>query len=286
MKISESLTYIILIFIKKWMSSLSAYGRYRLSIWLASYIYHYTPTRKEIAFNNIKKAFPEWNNDKINHHIQITYQFFTHNMIQFFSVPKSWHGIEIEIIGSNILDEAMKNKKGCILVSAHFGAWELFVKWVGQTGYDAIGIAQRQKNKGANQFFKEQRELCNVEHIFRKESIDKMESVLNSNKILGLVSDQDARNRGIFVDFFGHPASTHKGAALFHKNTNAPLVFGVCLKTGYQKYRVEIISIKPKSNSIKDITQAFTSIIEAKVREYPEQYFWFHRRWKTKQIIQ
>ena len=283
MKIFERLTYMILTFIKKWMSSLSANSRSRLSLRLASIIYNYIPKRREIAINNLKMAFPKWHNDKINHQIKKIYQFFTHNMIQFFSVPKSWDGIEMKIIGADILDKAMEQKNGCILISAHFGAWELFVRWVGQTNYRAVGIAQRQKNLGANQFFKEQRELCKVEHIFRKESIEKMEAVLKSNSILGLVSDQDARDRGIFVKFFGHPASTHKGVALFHQKTNAPMVFGVCVKTGYHKYCIEIIPIEPKSNSTKDITQAFTSVLESKIREYPEQYFWFHRRWKTKQ---
>jgi len=61
------------------------------------------------------------------------------------------------------------------------------------------------------------------------------------------------------------------------------LVFGVCIQTGFQKYRVEFLPIIPKSKSLKDITQAYTTIIEKTVKRYPEQYFWFHRRWKTKQ---
>ena len=113
--------------------------------------------------------------------------------------------------------------------------------------------------------------------------MDSLYEILNENKILGLVSDQDARRRGIFVDFFNKPASTHKGAALFHLNTNASLIFGICVQKNIGKYRVEFIPINPKKKSIEHITQLYTTIIEQSIKKYPEQYFWFHNRWKTKQ---
>ena len=63
-----------------------------------------------------------------------------------------------------------------------------------------------------------------------------MYKVLSNNGLLGLVSDQDAKSKGVFVDFFGTPASTPKGAALFHINTKAPLLLGVCFKENFKKY--------------------------------------------------
>ena len=112
--------------------------------------------------------------------------------------------------------------------------------------------------------------------------MDSLYEILNANKILGLVSDQDARGKGVFVDFFNKPASTHKGAALFHLNTNAALIFGICVQKDIEKYRVEFIPINPKKKSTEDITQLYTTIIEQSIKKYPEQYFWFHNRWKTK----
>ena len=100
--------------------------------------------------------------------------------------------------------------------------------------------------------------------------------VLNENKILGLVSDQDAKRKGVFVDFFDKPASTHKGAALFHLNTNASLIFGICVQKNIGQYQVEFIPINPNKKSVEDITQLYTSVIEQSIKKYPEQYFWFH----------
>ena len=105
----------------------------------------------------------------------------------------------------------------------------------------------------------------------------------NANEILGLVSDQDAKRKGVFVNFFNKPASTHKGAALFHLNTNASLIFGICVQKNIGQYQVEFIPINPDKKSVEDITQLYTSVIERSIKKYPEQYFWFHNRWKTKQ---
>ena len=93
-----------------------------------------------------------------------------------------------------------------------------------------MGIAQKQKNKGANLFFEEKRQLSGIKQVYRKSSMDSLYDVLNTNEILGLVSDQDAKRKGVFVDFFDKPASTHKGAALFHLYTDASLIYGICVQ--------------------------------------------------------
>ena len=109
-----------------------------------------------------------------------------------------------------------------------------------------------------------------------------MYDVLAQNRILGLVSDQDAKQRGVFVDFFGVPASTPKGAALFHLKSQAPIMLGACVQTGFQRYRIELVPVIASNQNVKDITQAYTTLLEKFIRQFPEQYFWFHRRWKTK----
>ena len=113
--------------------------------------------------------------------------------------------------------------------------------------------------------------------------MDSLYEVLDANEILGLVSDQDAKRKGVFVDFFNKPASTHKGTALFHLNTDASLIYGICVQKNIGQYQVEFIPINPDKKSVEDITQLYTSVIEQSIKKYPEQYFWFHNRWKTKQ---
>ena len=145
-----------------------------------------------------------------------------------------------------------------------------------------VGVAQKQKNKGAHNFFINQRELAGTKHIIRGKSVKEMYKVLSNNGLLGLVSDQDAKSKGVFVDFFGTPASTPKGAALFHINTRAPLLLGVCFKENFKKYHIHFKAINTKNKNLEEITQEYTSQLESYIKQYPDQYFWFHRRWKTK----
>ncbi|NOZ04313.1 MAG: lysophospholipid acyltransferase family protein, partial [FCB group bacterium] len=189
----------------------------------------------------------------------------------------------ITINGKELLDASLREGKGVLLISGHFGSWEMLAAWLGYNGYPFVGIAQRQKNRGADRFFRELREHSGVRHIFRKAPLDKMYAVLKNGEILGLASDQDARRRGVFVNFFDHPASTPKGAAMFHLRQGAPMLFVVCYETKPYQYVVDIEPIPIRTgDDVTTITQQFTSLLEKKVRQYPSQYFWFHRRWKTK----
>ena len=249
---------------------------------IASILFNYIPKRKNTALKNLKIAFPDKSDEWINTTLKKCYNFFTYNFLQFLASPFNPNSIEIEVIGKKYLINAINGKSGTVLVSAHFGSWEILGYWFGINKYPLVGIAQKQKNKGANLFFEEKRQLSGIKQVYRKSSMDSLYEILNANKILGLVSDQDARGKGVFVDFFNKPASTHKGAALFHLNTNASLIFGICVQKDIEKYRVEFIPINPKKKSTEDITQLYTTIIEQSIKKYPEQYFWFHNRWKTK----
>jgi len=248
---------------------------------IASILFHYIPKRKSLAMDNIKIAFPDKSNKWINNTLKNCYKFLSFNLIQFLAFPESTNSIKIQINGQEELDKAFEEEKGVILISAHFGAWEILGHWLGLNNYPLRGIAQRQTNKGVNKFFEEKRQLSGIKHVYRKTGMDVLYNVLNENKMLGLVSDQDAKNKGIFVNFFNKPASTHKGAAIFHLNSKSPMIFGVCIQTGFQEYEIQFIPISTFNNTVEGITQEYTLTIEKFIKKYPEQNFWFHNRWKT-----
>ena len=182
-------------------------------------------------------------------------------------------GIVVNIKGE--IEEAIEECKGVILISGHFGCWEILGKWVGER-CPYLRCCTATKNRGADKFFQEQ-EIPGTGHIFRKEPIERMYDVLNRNGVLGLVSDQDAK-KGVFTDF-GYSINS-KGAALFHIRTSAPMLVGVCIKRAFMNYEIEFLKVNTHPD-IGDITQQYTSTLEKYV-DQPEQYFWFHRRWKTR----
>ena len=215
MKRSHQITYFILSLLKKWISSISPMTRYKLSNKLAGFLYHYVTLRKGQAEINIIRAFPDWTSQRVNSTLQGTYQFFSHNFVQFIAFPKSWDGLKIDVVGKDVLDKYMDQGKGVIFITGHFGAWEILGKWLGEYAHLFTGVAHRQKNAGANRFFQEQRELPGTKHIFRREPLEKMYDVLTQNGILGLVSDQDARQRGVLLIFLEFLLLLLKGLLFF-----------------------------------------------------------------------
>ena len=282
MSIKDKLTYQALLIFKAFLSIIGAKNRFWIANILSNLIYYLIPIRKGVAKRNLKIAFPLLSDKKLNKTIHNTYKFFVHNLIEFCAFPKPMNEIKIKIRGKKHIETALKNNNGLILVSGHFGSWEILGNWIGKTFPIFTGVAIKQKNLGAHKFFIEQRELSGTRHIFKKDSINKMYDVLSQNGILGLVSDQDAKKSGVFVEFFKKKASTSKGAALFHINNKSPIIVALCNQSSFKDYKINFIPIDTSKKRIQEITQAYTTILETNIIKYPEQYFWFHRRWKTK----
>jgi len=282
MRVSHIITSYFLQILKKYFSSIGAKERFYISSRLGSLLYEYLDIRKKQARRNIKTAFPHLKHNQVEKILKNTYLNFCHNFVELVSLPNSYINIQIEVKGKRILQSFLKQRKGIVFITGHFGAWEILGQWVARNVPLFVGVAQKQKNKGAHNFFIKQRELAGTKHIIRGTSVKEMYKVLSNNGLLGLVSDQDAKSKGVFVDFFGTPASTPKGAALFHINTRAPLLLGVCFKENFQKYHIHFKAINTKNKSLEEITQEYTSQLEFYIKQYPDQYFWFHRRWKTK----
>ena len=196
------MTYSALSVLSSILKILSVRKLHILSQNIASILFNYIPKRKNTALKNLKIAFPDNSDEWINTTLKKCYSFFTYNFLQFLAFPFDPNSIEIEVVGKKYLNNAINENSGTVLVSAHFGSWEILGYWFGINNYPLVGIAQKQKNKGANLFFEEKRQLSGTKQVYRKSSMDSFYEILNANKILGLVSDQDARGKGVFVDFF------------------------------------------------------------------------------------
>jgi KDO2-lipid IV(A) lauroyltransferase len=111
---------------------------------------------------------------------------------------------------------------------------------------------------------------------------------LKEGRFLGLIADQDARSRGVWVDFFGQPSSRPRGGAVFGLQLGLPIFFVSSLmgpdRRDYIRFRPIDMDNLPdeKEPASRELTQRFMVMLEAEVRGHPEQYFWFHRMWKTK----
>ena len=132
----------------------------------------------------------------------------------------------LTVNGKEYLDKALTKKKGVILVTGHFGVWEIMLAWFGPKPIFNAGCWTKAKKFGRGYICQSTSgRYPGIKMIPRKSSLEFMYEALARNNILTLASDQDAKKRGIFVKFFNLPASTPKGAGRFHLEYGSPLIF-------------------------------------------------------------
>ena len=285
MKLSHKITYIFLKTLAFFLRISPQWIKTLFSNILYIIFYYLVPIRKKQVFDNLKLAFPDKSLSWYLKTAKDSYKFFINNFVQFLTFPKSFFKSTINVKGQNLLNTILNEKKGVIFVSGHFGAWEILAAWLGYNKYPVSAVATKQGNRGADKFFLELRSQLGMKHIYRKSSLDNMYRVLERSEILALVSDQDAKKRGVFVKYFNQRTSTPKGAARFHLENGAPIIFTICCQNNLNDYTIEFHPVKIAADAtVKSITQAYTSILEEHIRKFPGQYFWWHRRWKTKPV--
>jgi Kdo2-lipid IVA lauroyltransferase/acyltransferase len=173
-------------------------------------------------------------------------------------------------------------------MTAHFGNWEWMGAFMLALGFD-VGIwAKPLRNEMVQAFITAQRERMGYSIFYTDQSPLRLFRHVRKGGIIALLADQDARRNGIFIPFFGYPASTPTGPAWIAVKLGVPILPGFGLRTdsgGIRAWTGEIFYPDPEANEDEEIERAlrhYNTQLEIAVREEPTQYMWFHRRWKTR----
>lgn len=271
--------------------------RYRHSIAkvIGATAYYFIPIRKRVVLNNLRIAFPSSTEKRRKDIARRCYIHFAKVFIDFFPIYKvsdERFRQYVDIGNIDVLKEVLKKDRGAIIVSLHLGNWEAFFECLVRSGFVVGAIAMKLKNPLTEALVTEVRLQSGGQIFSMREPSTRIIKFINGENILIIVADQDARNKGIFVRFFGRLTSTFRGPALFAIRKKCPLVVGTCLLDKKGKYIIQMKEIstyisKNLEQSLDEfITQLYTDYFEELIRDYPEQYFWFHRRWKTKPPIE
>jgi KDO2-lipid IV(A) lauroyltransferase len=176
-----------------------------------------------------------------------------------------------------------------ILVTGHFGNWEMMGFSMAAMGFPPTAVARPLDNPYLNDYIMGLRQRTGLKILFKEGMTDEAMADLRRGRPLGLIADQDAGRRGFFVDFFGRKASAYKSIAYLAMEENIPIFVGGVYRVGPGfRYRIEMTDRIMPGDYPKDIdgavaiTQRYTTGIEKVVRIAPEQYLWVHRRWKTR----
>ncbi len=260
--------------------------------WLA---YRVDKRHRLVAAENLGHAFPEKSPAEIDRIVRSCYAHYLRLLVEIVLLPRkfrygNWRGSGQIVNPVPILD-AMFSPRPALIVTAHFGNWELAGFALGAFGFRTYAIARVLDNPYLEDFFKRFRQGTGQTIIAKKADFDRLEGVLKAGGKVATLADQDAGARGVFVDFFGRPASAHKAVALMAIEFNAKMIVVGVPRTRqhaegfYYEITCEDV-IDPEEyagrpDAVKAITQRYHEALERLIRRHPEQYFWMHRRWKS-----
>lgn len=248
--------------------------------------------RRSVTLENLERAFGSRFSERERIAIgRRSYINFAKSMVEFASIGR----LKRETLRSLVtfhrgesLDEGLGGGRGIIVVTGHFGSWELLGAATVAYGYEADFLVGEQSNTLVDNLMNDLRRKAGIGTISRGIAARGVFESLKRNRIVAMLSDQDARRVGVFVDFFGTPASTFQGAAQFAYRMKCPIVCCVIARNRdetHDAYFLPPILVRtdaPREDEVLRLTQEHTKALEEFVSRFPDQYFWAHRRWKTK----
>ena len=251
-------------------------------------IYYLIPIRKKIALINLSLCFPEKDEKWKLKVIKSCYQNVLLTLTEILCIPKILKkGIDniFESIDYEELFDGVRNNKGTILVSCHFSNWELSALAISRfMKYPINVIVKTQSNLFVDKKLNEYRVLTGNNMIPIGNSLREIPKGIKENNVFAFLVDQSApEGYSHFVNFFGNKVSSFSGPSKYTLKYGCELVFGYIVRKENLKFDLITKKIDTSSlngdDSIK-LTQIIQNMVENLIKEYPEQWLWFHRRFK------
>jgi KDO2-lipid IV(A) lauroyltransferase len=248
--------------------------------------------RRSTVEDNLRLAFPDQDDRWRDEVLRAAYRHLGREAVAMLRLS---HHTREEIVRLTDIpphdweqfEAARAEGRGVLLVTGHYGNWEAAAAAVAARGIPVEAVVKGMRNPLVDEQLKAARERLGIRTIDMRDAPRRMPRVLAGGGVIGIVADQDARAAGVWVPFFDVPASTFRGPALFALRFRAPIVAAVARRLPDGRYRIqgERLAI-PDSGDLErdvvDLTHALAAHLESEIRKEPGQYFWFHKRWKTR----
>lgn len=247
-------------------------------------VYYLDFVRKPIVLKNLDIAFPQKSKKekiKIAKNTYKNFLSFFEDTIKFNKNPKKYD--EIKVIGENYIIDAINSNKPIILVTGHFGNWEITPKFIVKEYKKPIAVIMREiEDEKINKFFKKIRANEDIKLINKNSGAKEiMKSLLREKRITGILIDQYTRNENAPIINFFKPTPFNPAVSKLAKATKAIVIPGFCYKEN-GKYFIEFKKPKTFEGNIEEFTQWQADEIKEMIIRYPDEYYWFHNRWKEK----
>ena len=258
---------------------------------LGMLVYFVDLRHRRIVRRNLQFVHPEWSQNRIKKHSMRVFKNLGVTILEicqmtFFSREDILSKVPIR--GKDNLFNAIKNPNGVILISAHIGNWEMAHQSIScYLQKSLVSVARELQSKAFDKWILRLRTRFGNTIIYKEGALPEMTRTLRQGKALGLLIDQEAkRSEGVDVTFFDRTVSATPSAALLAIRCKSTVLPVFCIREADSRLTLVVeppLTINKTESlraDLKTNTQIMTSAIERAVREYPEQWFWFHKRWK------
>jgi Kdo2-lipid IVA lauroyltransferase/acyltransferase len=255
--------------------------------------YLFAGNLRRTADTNLKLAFPEKTSEERREIMRGCFENLGRELGVFSKFSNGSGKSLLSVIepeGLEYLEAARNHGNGVILFTGHLGAWELTSFGFSLLGHPFSFLVRRIDNEKIEGLIDRYRTTFGNKTLDKFSAARSMVKILRSGEVLGLLLDLNTLDdEGIFVDFFGVPASTNFVVAKLALRTQSPILPLFALWNAKRgKFLLQLhppVSVEVTGNEdddVRNLTAKLTLIIEQQIRRYPDQWLWIHRRWKTR----
>jgi Kdo2-lipid IVA lauroyltransferase/acyltransferase len=287
---SHRIEYFLFQFLKRLVLLLPLKSVQRLGAFLGTAAYLLVWKRREVALENLQRAFPGRPPAELKHIAHHAFQNYGISILEFLWFPNFTAKHLQTIVDSSSMDvfhNCLKRGKGIVAVSAHFGNWEIIAPALGLlTRTPASIVVQTQSNEYVDKIINSHRTMFGNRVVPMGIAVREIIRALKNSEIIALAADQSGPQEGPYVDFFGRMTATHQGPAVFALRMGSPMVLVLAIRNPDGTYRVVIEEIPTddlqgeSESTMIELTQRHARALEKYIRQYPDQWLWMHRRWK------
>jgi KDO2-lipid IV(A) lauroyltransferase len=246
--------------------------------------------RRGVVERQVAAAFPEFAPERVRAVARGAYENLGRTFVETAVVPALGAGGVLDLFEGadnwHLVEEAMALGRGLIVVTGHHGNWELGGAYIAARGVPFHAVARGMENPLFDRYVTSTRERIGMRIMHDADAVRRAPRALRDGAAVAFLSDQGVKGlASTFVPFFGRPAKTPRGPAVFALRLEAPVVFGVAVRQPSGKFRLKLqhVAVEDTGDRERDvdaIVARYTQALEREVRLAPEQYFWHHRRWR------
>ncbi|MBP8976044.1 MAG: lysophospholipid acyltransferase family protein [Bacteroidetes bacterium] len=264
---------------------------YRVGFFLGDIGYKIIPSRRRVALQNLINAYPDADRTSLEAIARGSFRNIAATFLEILAYPRMSNETILERVkveNPEVLNAIINEGKGCLVLTAHYGSWEMAMQVIGILYGDRMKMAIEKplSNPLVNDLIHRYRCAYGGQVLPMQSSVRESLKTLKEGGLVCLAADQSAAKESIAVEFFGRKVPTFTGPAILCLRTGAAMLVGLAVRQPDGNYsmrlhRVETSDIHGVNDAnVLELTKRHVALTEQLIRQAPDQWMWTHKRWK------